>query len=128
MDTRLHNNATTTPARRVAIQASGKPVRVLAQEFGVTEDVIHAWRNRKDTADHSHTAHNPNTTVTTAQEAVVVTLRRMLWLPLEDPADRYPRVRQREGLVLGDPLVATAPHIGVLTIDNFALRNLSNMP
>ena len=98
MGVRLHNNVTATPARRVALQALDKPVRVLAQEFGVSEDTIRAWRNREDTADGSHTAHNPNpnpnpnpsTTMTTAQKAIVVTLRptlclrRTLWLPLED--------------------------------------------
>ena len=56
MDIRLHKNATTTPARRAAIQASNKPVRVLAQEFGVSEDAIRRWRNREGTADGSHTS------------------------------------------------------------------------
>ena len=84
MDTRVHKNATMTPTLRRAIQASDKPMRVLAQAFGVSEDTIRTWRHREDTADRSHTAHHLNTTMTTAQEAVVATLRRMLWLPLED--------------------------------------------
>ncbi|SFD82896.1 Transposase and inactivated derivatives, IS30 family [Thiohalospira halophila DSM 15071] len=84
MDIRLHKNATTTPARRAAIQASDKPVRELAREFGVSEDTIRRWRKRETTEDGSHTAHRLRTTLTPEQEAVVVALRRTLWLSLED--------------------------------------------
>ena len=84
MEVRLHKNATTTPARRAAIQASNKSVRELAREFGVSEDTIRRWRKRTSTEDRSHTAHRLSTTLTPAQEAVVVALRRTLWLPLDD--------------------------------------------
>ena len=84
MEIRLHKNATTTPARRAAIQASDKPVRELAREFGVSEDTIRRWRERETTEDRSHTAHRLQTTMTPAQEAVVVALRKTLWLPLDD--------------------------------------------
>ncbi|SFD09068.1 Winged helix-turn helix [Thiohalospira halophila DSM 15071] len=84
MDIRLHKNATTTPAHRAAIQASDKPGRELAREFGVSEDTIRRWRKRATTEDGSHTAHRLRTTLTPEQEAVVVALRRTLWLSLED--------------------------------------------
>ena len=84
MHIRLHKNATTTPARRAEIQRSDKPVRQLAQEFGVSEDTIRRWKRRKDTADGSHTAHRLQTTLSRAQEVVVVELRRTLGLPLDD--------------------------------------------
>ena len=84
MEIRLHKNATTTPARRAAIQTSAKPVREVAREVGVSEDTIRRWRRRETTEDRSLTAHRLQTAMTPAQEAVVVALRKTLWLRLED--------------------------------------------
>ncbi len=80
----LHKNATTTPAIRAKIAASNEPAAVLAQRHGVTLDTIYRWRGRTSFEDRSHTAHQLATTLTPAQEAVVVELRRMLLLPLDD--------------------------------------------
>ena len=84
MNIRLPKNATTTPARRASIQSSSAPVAVLAHELGVSEDTIRRWRGRQSVADRSHTAHRLPTTLTPAQEAVVVALRQTLGLPLDD--------------------------------------------
>ncbi len=84
MNIRLHKNATTTPARRAYIQSSPLSVAMLAAELGVTEDTIRRWKDRDSVEDRSHTAHRLQTTLTPAQEAVVVALRRTLWLPLDD--------------------------------------------
>jgi len=80
----LHKNATTTPAIRAKIAASGEPAAVLAERYGVTLDTIYRWRGRTSFEDRSHTAHQLATTLTPAQEAVAVELRRMLLLPLDD--------------------------------------------
>jgi transposase InsO family protein len=80
----LHKNATTTPAIRAKIAASGEPASALARRYGVTLDTIYRWRNRTSFEDRSHTAHQLATTLTSAQEAVAVELRRMLLLPLDD--------------------------------------------
>ena len=80
----LHKNATTTPAIRAKIAASGEPASVLAERYSVTLDTIYRWRGRTSFEDRSHTAHQLATTLTPAQEAVVVELRRMLLLPLDD--------------------------------------------
>jgi transposase InsO family protein len=80
----LHKNATTTPAIRAKIAASGEPASVLAERYSVTLDTIYRWRGRTSFEDRSHTAHHLATTLTPAQEAVVVELRRMLLLPLDD--------------------------------------------
>ena len=84
MEVRLHKNATTTPARRQQIQASTKPVREIAREFGVSEDTVRRWRSRDNVSDRSHTRHRLDTTLSEAQGAIVIELRRTLGLPLDD--------------------------------------------
>ena len=76
--------ATTTPAIRARIAASDEPAAVLAARYGVTLDTIYRWRGRTSFEDRPHTAHQFPTTLTSAQEAVAVELRRMLLLPLDD--------------------------------------------
>ena len=80
----LHKNATTTPAIRRKISLSKEPVAVLAARYAVSEDTVRRWRGRDSFEDRSHTAHQLQTTLTRAQEIVVVELRRMLLLPLDD--------------------------------------------
>jgi hypothetical protein len=80
----LHKNATTTPAIRAKIAASGEPAAVLAARHEVTLDTIYRWRGRTSFEDRSHKAHQLATTLTPTQEAVAVELRRMLLLPLDD--------------------------------------------
>ena len=84
MNIRLHKNATTTPARRRYIQSSPLSVAKLAAELGVSEDTIRRWRGRDSVEDRPHTAHRLQTTLTPAQEAVVIAVRKTLWLPLDD--------------------------------------------
>lgn len=42
------------------------------------------WRERDSTADRSHRPDTLHCTLTPAQEAVVMEVRRMFWLPLDD--------------------------------------------
>ena len=80
----LHKQATTTPKVRAAIQASLEPASVLAERFGTTEQTIYKWRHRDSVLDRSHTAHRLQTTLTPAQEAVAVALRKTLLVSLDD--------------------------------------------
>jgi transposase-like protein len=80
----LHKNARTTPAIRAEIAASKDSVAVLAARYGVGQRTIRRWRAREVFTDASHTAHRLQTTLTPAQEAVVVELRKCLLLPLDD--------------------------------------------
>jgi transposase-like protein len=80
----LHKQATTTPKVRAAIQASDEAGTVLAERFGVTPQTIYKWRKRDSVADRSHTPHRLQTTLTLAQEAVAVALRRALLISLDD--------------------------------------------
>jgi len=80
----LHKQATTTPKVRAAIQASAEPASVLAERFGTTEQTVYKWRHRESVHDRSHTPHRLQTTLTPAQEAVAVALRRALLVSIDD--------------------------------------------
>lgn len=84
MQVRLHKNATTTPRIRREIQQSNCSASSLAEQFGVTIDTIVRWRGRDFVEDASHTPHRLQTTLSPAQEVVVVELRKLLLLPLDD--------------------------------------------
>jgi transposase InsO family protein len=84
MQIALHKQARTTPAVRAEIAASSDPVAVLARRYNITEATVRKWRGRQTFEDRSHTAHRLQTTLTPEQEVVVVELRRMLLLPLDD--------------------------------------------
>ncbi|EAR22704.1 IS481 family transposase [Nitrococcus mobilis] len=84
MNIRLHANATTTPKIRRYIQRSEKTNRELAEELGIALSTVRIWRARQDVHDRSHTRHNLLTTLSPAQEAIAVELRRTLQLPLDD--------------------------------------------
>ena len=80
----LHSQATTTPKVRAAIQASDEPASVLAWRFGTTEQTVSKWKHRDSVHDRSHTPHRLQTTLTPAQEAVAVVLRKTLRVSLDD--------------------------------------------
>lgn len=82
----IHSNARTTPKIRREIQTA--PVSVtnaaLARKHGLTKHIVSKWRNRDFVEDGSHRPHKLHTTLTEAQEAIVVSLRELLLLSLDD--------------------------------------------
>jgi len=84
MEIRLHANATSTPKQRAYIQRSSRPAAELAVEIGVSETTVRRWRARDTGRDRPHTPHQPATTLNPLQEFVVVELRKLLLLPLDD--------------------------------------------
>jgi transposase InsO family protein len=84
MDIKLHKRARTTPAIRQEIASSTESARVLSVRYGITEATVYKWRHRTATCDLPHTAHNLQTTLSKAQESIVVHLRTSLLLPLDD--------------------------------------------
>jgi hypothetical protein len=80
----LHKNAATTPAIRRKIAQSNEAVAVLTMRYSISEDTVRKWKKRDNFEDRSHTAHRRRTTLTPAEEIVVVELRHMLLLPLDD--------------------------------------------
>ena len=71
-------------AQRLAIQASDAPASVLAERFCTTAQTVYKWRHRDSVNDRSHTAHRLQTTLTPAQEAVAVVLRKTLLVSIDD--------------------------------------------
>ena len=57
---------------------------MLAARFGVTAQTIYKWRKRDSVEDRSHTPHRLQTTLTPAQEAAAVALRKTLLVSLDD--------------------------------------------
>ena len=84
MELRLHANATTTPKTRAYIQRSKAPVAVLAAELGVGEKTIRRWRARSSVADRSHTPKRLAISLGATEERLVLELRKVLALPLDD--------------------------------------------
>ncbi len=75
---RLLKEATTTPRVRALIQGSNEPASVLAGRHGTTKQTVWKWRKRESVKDRSHTPHRLQTTLTPAQKAVAVALRKTL--------------------------------------------------
>ena len=72
------------PKVRAAIQASAEPASALAERFGTTEQTVYKWKHRDGVHDRSHTPHRLQTTLTSAQEAVAVVLRKTLLVSIDD--------------------------------------------
>jgi len=84
MNIRLHRQARTTPAARREIQVSSLSERQLARQYGTTRSTLRKWPHRDSVEDASHRPHTLHTTLTSAQEAMVVYLRQHLLPPLDD--------------------------------------------
>lgn len=84
MNIRLHSQARTPPAIRREIQASTLSDRQLARKHGLTRATVHQWRGRTAVEDTSQRPHPLHTPLTSAQEAIVVSLRQQWLLPLDD--------------------------------------------
>ena len=79
-----HANATTTVEMREFIQESDLPTAVLARLLKISESTVRKWRGRESVDDKSHVPKQLNTTLTAAQEYVVVELRTRLLLSLDE--------------------------------------------
>jgi hypothetical protein len=80
-----HGSATTTHAFRAAIQRSQASLSTLSRELGINPKTVAKWRKRVTVEDLKTGPKAPHsTTLTEAEEAAVVVLRRHTLLPLED--------------------------------------------
>ena len=84
MPVSLHKNARTTPAIRRELRESPLPMAELARRHSLSKATVRQWRRREEGADRSHRPHHLQTTLSPAQEAVVVARRQSLLLPLDD--------------------------------------------
>jgi transposase InsO family protein len=84
MNVNLHKNARTTPVIREELRTSTLGERQLAEQYNLNRATVRKWRERDTPEDRSHRPHTLHTTLSPAQEAVVVALRETLLLPLDD--------------------------------------------
>jgi len=82
--TKQHANATTTPEMRAFIHESDLPTAVLSRLLKISESTVRKWRQRESLSDASHIPKQLNTTLSEAQEYVVVELRTRLLLSLDE--------------------------------------------
>ena len=80
----LHSQARTTHLIREEIRTSTLSQAALARLYNVTRQTICKWQNRASPVDGSHCPLTMNTTLTPAQELIVVALRTTLLLPTDD--------------------------------------------
>jgi transposase InsO family protein len=66
------------------MRASEDSSAVLAERYNVSIATARKWKARDDSQDRSHRPHVLSTTLSIGQEMIVVELRRMLLLPLDD--------------------------------------------
>jgi phage gp36-like protein len=64
--------------------ASSQTAATLTLRYGVSESTVYKWKGRDSFNDASHTPQRLQTTLTPAQEQIVVELRKRLLLPLDD--------------------------------------------
>jgi transposase-like protein len=80
----LHGSARTTPRVRAELQAAQASSRALAAQYGLNPKTVAKWRGRATTVDASMGPKPRSTTLTEAEEAIVVEFRRRTLLPLDD--------------------------------------------
>jgi hypothetical protein len=80
-----HGSATTTHAVRAAIQRSQASLATLSRELGINPKTVAKWRKRATVEDLKTGPKVPHsTTLTEAEEAMVVAFRRHTLLPLDN--------------------------------------------
>lgn len=84
MQVNLHKNARTTPAIRRELQTSSEPTKVLARRYHLSPITVRKWHARESTEDASHRPKTLHANLSPAQEFLVVELRKLLLLPLDD--------------------------------------------
>ena len=80
----LHGSARTTPRVRAELQAAQASSCALATQYGLNPKTVAKWRGRVTTADAPMGPKPRSTTLTEAEEAIVVEFRRRTLLPLDD--------------------------------------------
>lgn len=80
----VHPGARTTPRTGSEINISPASFTTLACLYNITVTTARKWKGREDSQGSLHLPHRLNTTLTPALELLVVELRRMLLLPLDN--------------------------------------------
>ena len=84
MSHKIHSQARSTPKIRAELQASQLSDRQLASQYNLSRQTVRKWRNRQSVDDDSHRPHRLCTTLSAIEEAIVIEIRCLLLLPLDD--------------------------------------------
>ncbi len=80
----IHPLARTNPCVRAQIKASTASINTLAECYNISRATARKWKQREEVQDRSHRTRHLQTTLTQAQEILVVELRRTRLLPRDD--------------------------------------------
>jgi hypothetical protein len=80
----IHKKARTTHMIREEIQKSSLSSRELSFRYKITRRTVRKWKSRESVHDRSHQPRQLQTILTTEQERVIVYLRKIFLLPLDD--------------------------------------------
>ena len=80
----VHAQARTTPRTRAEIKEASASLAELAERYNISRSTARKWKGRDCPQDLSHRPHKLSTTLSPAQEAIAVELRRSTLLPLDD--------------------------------------------
>jgi len=79
-----HTNAVTNERTRLIFQQSNKSKKELAEEHGTSVKTVGKWQSRDFVKDKSSVAHNIYRTFNIFEREIILTVRRMTWMPLDD--------------------------------------------
>jgi hypothetical protein len=74
----------TTPRTRTEIRCSTDATSKLAKRYNISKATVRKWKGRDDALDRSHRAHDLGATLSPAQALIVLEIRRLCLLPLDD--------------------------------------------
>ena len=75
---------TTTAEIRALLRGADGSDHALARQFGISRATVRKWRQRSDTQDRSHAPHRTRRAVTAESEILIVRVRKLLQLPLDE--------------------------------------------
>ena len=81
---KLHGRATTTPLIRKAIQESNDTIATLAARYNINPKTVIKWKNRSTTEDKKCGPESKSKSLTPAQEAIAITVRKQNQFSIED--------------------------------------------
>ncbi len=84
MEVRLHKLARTTPAIRKEIKESNLSYSKLSKKYNISVKTVQKWKKRDSVKDRSHKRHNTLSTVNALEEQIIIELRTMLDLSIDD--------------------------------------------
>jgi transposase-like protein len=79
-----HDNAMTNINIRQQLQASEDSNEENAKRFGVSAQTVSKWKNRDFTSDLSSRPHNINYALSELEEALIINLRSVTWVPIDE--------------------------------------------